>query len=68
MRAIKREKMDVKVLDRLKNMLAASEVEQKLDAQEAQTKEKKKKKNTKDVVEMAEPTEPAETVATSGIV
>jgi DNA-binding transcriptional regulator/RsmH inhibitor MraZ len=44
MRAIKREKMDVKVLDRMNKMLVASAAEQKLDAQEEKLKQHKLKK------------------------
>jgi len=42
MRAIKREKMDVKVLDRMNKMLVASAAEQKLDAQEEKLKQRLK--------------------------
>ena len=63
MRAIKREKMDVKVLDRLKNMLTASEVEAKLDAEESKQKEKAKKQK-KDEYAAANPVEMTEVPAT----
>jgi hypothetical protein len=42
MRAIKREKMDVKVLARMNKMLVASVAEQKLDAQEEKLMQKRK--------------------------
>ncbi len=42
MRAIKREKMDVKVLARMNKMLVASVAEQKLDAQEEKLIQKRK--------------------------
>ncbi|XP_046463143.1 protein LLP homolog [Daphnia pulex] len=42
MRAIKREKMDVKVLTRMNKMLVASVAEQKLDAQEEKLMQKRK--------------------------
>ena len=53
MRAIKREKMEVKVLARLENMLATAEVEKKLDNEEKHYIEKKKLK-TPEVAEMTE--------------
>lgn len=65
MRAIKREKMDVKVLDRLKNMLATAEVEKKQDEEEKNWLEKKKLK-TPQTVEMAEVPESNPTTSTSG--
>lgn len=65
MRAIKREKMDVKVLDRLKNMLAKAEVEKKQDEEEKSWIEKKKLK-TPQTVEMAEVPESDPTTSTSG--
>lgn len=55
MRAIKREKMDEKVLVRLKNMLAAAEAEKSLiplPSKEEMRKKKKKEENGE--VEMAE--------------
>ena len=50
MRAIKREKMDEKVLIRLKRMLATAETESKIDEHERKVAEKKEK----DGVEMTE--------------
>ena len=56
MRAIKREKMDEKVLIRLKKMLATAETESKIDEHERKVAEKKKEeeKKEKDGVEMTE--------------
>ena len=60
MRAIKRETMDVKVLERMKKMLAASELEQQQDMEEAGRKlaEKKKREEAKKALEPVEMEEP----------
>lgn len=67
MRAIKREKMDVKVLARLKNMLVASALEQKLDAKELKIQEQNKPKTAEKEkeVEMAEVTENSQNTETT---
>lgn len=54
MRAIKREKMDVKVLARMNKMLVESAAEAKLDAQEEKFKQKMKKDKAGEAEEMAE--------------
>ena len=59
MRAIKREKMDVKVLARMNKMLLDSVAEQKLDAEEEKLKQQKALMKSNATAEMVEapPTE-----------
>lgn len=59
MRAIKREKMEVKVLKRLENMIAASEpeVQELNDPSQKNKDEKKKTENAKETVATVEMTE-----------